>query len=647
MELGTVVTAMDVEPPSPLLQLPLEIVNHLARTYLFPSDYKSLRLTARFFEPAMIRLLYRRICISKTKLDRDNFFNIAQQPHLATAVRQVVWWELAEDESVFADNPFGEDETLESDQASTYNIPDFEKLARDAFWLVSKGCPRDYAAKHPLEAAIKLYVMSPNSEAQSLARFLSAIDTMPKLITFISAPMPSEHVISTEEYNLTARVFRNECRWTCDEDAHQGLVKFLLPAMRRPESTVKHLVVAEDSGSWFLKFLRPRDTLSFQKLTHISLALASGHVSDLEDLGLCLRMATNLVELTLDMERRVDMEGDVHTTYLELDRLFGHETACCWPHLRKLEFSEIFMGDRRLGENRSTTSLVNLVSAHSASLRQLVFHGCQIGLGLLQDMAKIPGLQLSSITVSDGGRTGFRTVSEAQLLAYLNGRGPLRLIPDPGADWNTTHTIFDPETNPAEASFEASSDSSLYTDEDIRVILSNLHHTLPPRLNSELSLYTRERRSQMMSRKGSSSRLTNPRGFVTDTIPVSKWLFKHPDGSQAIGDEPLDFWSDWEDSFDDTSDDGGDDEEESATEDGVVGATDEDVVMLDGPAHSTITGLGGNGGADEGDGDSDESSVSDSGGSEFDGDDVIDNMEAPVPVMERRFQAIPLWNVLL
>jgi hypothetical protein len=472
-----------------------------------------------------------------------------------------------------------------------------------------------------------------------LARFLSALDQMPGLETFISCPMPTEHVISTKEYTLTARMFQNGCGWTSEEDAHHGFIKFLLPAMRRTNSTVKHLAVAEHDGGWFPSLLRPIDTLSFEKLTHIVLALGRGKASDLEDLGLCLRMATNLVELRLDMERGIT------SGHLVLDGLCGHDQARWWPQLRRLEFSEIQMSDAS-----SNTSLVNLVSAHCATLRQLLFHRCQVSRYSLQAVAKIPGLQLSDVTITDGGTTGFNTVSESELLAYLNGQGSLPFNPEPDGSWNTTHTMFDPEATPTEALFEASREPGLYTDEDVRVILNNLHHTAPPLLRSEHSLYTREKRAKEMIRKGSS----DPRGFISDTIPVSHWLFKHPDGSEAAGDEPLEFWSDWEDSFDDTSDDGND-HEESATDDGLVDAIDEDVVMLDGPAHSTarISGPGGNDGIDgdesasDEEDDSDESSMSDGEGSVFDGDDLIDTMEAPIPVMERRFQAIPLWNNLV
>jgi hypothetical protein len=209
--------------------------------------------------------------------------------------------------------------------------------------------------------------------------------------------------------------------------------------------------------------------------------------------------------------------------------------------------------------------------------------------------------------------------------------------------------MFDPEATPFEALFEASRKPSLYTDEDIRVILNNLHHTTPPLLQSEHSLYTREKRAQEMLRKGTGPQPSDPRGFISETIPVSKWLFKHPDGEEAVGDEPLGFWSDWEDSFDGSSDEG-DDHKESTTADGLDGAVDEDVVMRDVSIHSTTSdSVGNDGDEDEEDDseeeyDSDESSMNDSEGSVFDGDDLIETMEAPVPVMERRFQAIPLWN---
>jgi hypothetical protein len=47
------------------------------------------------------QLLFYRVCISKLKTDRDAFLNISTQPLLAAAVRVLVWYELAEDESSF------------------------------------------------------------------------------------------------------------------------------------------------------------------------------------------------------------------------------------------------------------------------------------------------------------------------------------------------------------------------------------------------------------------------------------------------------------------------------------------------------------------------------------------------------------------
>jgi hypothetical protein len=162
----------ETPPRPPFLTLPLEIVDLIADNYLTLCDCKSLRLTCHFFEMPMIRPLFRRVVLSKTKLDHDNFFNIASSPTLAAAARELIWYELAEDETVFfaieedltgnptptskgkaptpipvSDNGPLPDSVAEKDldgEDMPHKLPPFSAIARDAFWWTSLGSSQEY-----------------------------------------------------------------------------------------------------------------------------------------------------------------------------------------------------------------------------------------------------------------------------------------------------------------------------------------------------------------------------------------------------------------------------------------------------------------------------------------------------------------------
>jgi hypothetical protein len=631
-----------IEQP-PLLQLPLEIVNLIAVRYLSPSDYKSLRLTSRLLDSAMIELLFRRVYLSKTKLDCDKFFSIAGHPHLATAARELYWYELAEDETVFTglDAQRKADEMKQKPDEDHFKIPDLMTLARQAFWLPSEGSSTEYHEAHPKEALKRLRdAYNPVADGAFFSRFLSALKAMPTLHTFVSCPMPPWRVISTIEYPLTAQMFQRGLGWR-HQNANDGFFKFLLRAMRSSESTIRRLALADELGESCLSRFRPSHMRSFKRLTHLAFNCGYSTFPDLEDLGLCLREATELVQLTVCLtSSRLDQpNGDGWSAR----GLFGlQEITCWWPNLQTLELTEI-----RIDKVEPRVVLVNLIKAHSATLRHLAFRQCCVNRAFLRAVAEVPGLQLRSLIIQEENTgTGITIIPESDLVAYLNGKGPIPFNSrgDPDDYWDTCLTAFYPDAAPTQALFDASSGNShLYSKEDLSVILNSLHYATPPLLQSGLSLFAREKRAKEMVSLGTgSSKLqpSNPKGFITETVPVSRWLFKHPDGSEAVGDEPLEFWSDWEDSFDETSDeealdDGSNNGFDDENDTDVVGTSIE-VVNNDAAAA-----------ADDGDDDDDseyDGPVSDSECSEFDGAGLVDEMESSIPLLEKRFQAIPLWH---
>ncbi|KAJ4249800.1 hypothetical protein NW762_012143 [Fusarium torreyae] len=80
-----------------LIDLPREIIAEifsLECPILPREDIFSARLTCRELAEVLTPILFYRIRISPLIQDRDDFFSIASQPHLACLVRVIVWEEL-------------------------------------------------------------------------------------------------------------------------------------------------------------------------------------------------------------------------------------------------------------------------------------------------------------------------------------------------------------------------------------------------------------------------------------------------------------------------------------------------------------------------------------------------------------------------
>ncbi|KAJ1323131.1 hypothetical protein MN608_11277 [Microdochium nivale] len=73
-----------------LLSLPDELFNFIICD-LLGSDLKALRLADKRHNPAICRILFRRVRLSILKTDRQHFLDIAVQPHLACNVRILEW----------------------------------------------------------------------------------------------------------------------------------------------------------------------------------------------------------------------------------------------------------------------------------------------------------------------------------------------------------------------------------------------------------------------------------------------------------------------------------------------------------------------------------------------------------------------------
>ncbi|KAB5578562.1 hypothetical protein GE09DRAFT_1090208, partial [Coniochaeta sp. 2T2.1] len=510
-----------------------------------------------------------------------------------------------------------------------------------------QGSSKAYRKERPEDYIAKLSLSRKPALRAFLPRFFTALDAMPSVHTFVSCPMPGDHTIQKDRdsYPLTAQLYQRGPGWK-PEHTNGGFFHFLLPAMRRPGAKIERLAYADEGMESSLSRLRASDLLSFMSLTHIDVCLGHGEGEEhkLDDLHACLHAAQNLVDLRLCAEK-------------------AHKRM--WPHLRRLEFTEFGVATR--GRVRD---MVKIVKAHASTLRHLSFHQCEVSHRLIKGMAEIP-LQLDSLQVVKKSSLSARIVPKSELLAYVNGTGPRPSILGKDTSWNTEIMVFDPRHMATAALYDASTArETVYSKEDMADMIDQHHPDNRGMIRAYHSLWAKERLAKLSKLNlakatndvtGGSSHFAD----ATESPRISKWLFRHPNGQErhpngqeAVGDEPLDFFGDWEDSCDEgytgadeemadapaeEHDDGSPDDWDDW--DGSAGEEEEpEVDQTDAAVDSEgdeETADPDQNDSDEGDGD--EWDQSDD--SEFEAENLIDRMNAPVAMLQRRYLAIPLVDV--
>lgn len=80
-----------------LLGMPQELLRMVAADPVLTNrDRKQARVACRVLEGAMTPVVFKRVVISRLRVDRDAFLGVAASPHLAACVEEVVWLELGE-----------------------------------------------------------------------------------------------------------------------------------------------------------------------------------------------------------------------------------------------------------------------------------------------------------------------------------------------------------------------------------------------------------------------------------------------------------------------------------------------------------------------------------------------------------------------
>ncbi|SPO00287.1 uncharacterized protein DNG_03132 [Cephalotrichum gorgonifer] len=508
-----------------LLELPREILTKILQDDDFETeDYKAWRLTSQALCNISTPVVFERICVSKTKKDWDTFLDIASRPHLAECVKELVWSELLEDEKILCHSQGMEEGCWcpkDMDEDSYATIHELAPLAADLFWLTPE---MDVDALDALKR-----------------KFLFAIDAMPNLESFISRPMPPDYVLCDGPYVFTAQIFYRAPGLTgpgyTRHSVNPGFCNFLTPAMTRESSRIRRLhFIDNTTRSGIFNFTDSKSPV-FEKLTHINLCL--NWIPDCDDFIACLRRATNVKYLRICLDRSLPTQPRAIQLFRNtMSAFFGTKPTRHWPKLTSLELVRFIMEPH-------DDAFLALLEANAPTLRHLTLHECGIHRDTLEGIAGVPGLSLTSFRVIAFAHDRAAWVDEQELLAFVNDRGgstgeALEQL-QPGRLFNTFSTNVSPGIRRAQA--------TLASDATDNIVEPRPNDGCPAREPKEgHSTYALEK-IEAGSIECGLARGTD--GLCA--VETHKWEFRHHSGATAVGDEPLEYFSDW-DSEDESGD---------------------------------------------------------------------------------------------
>ena len=417
--------------------LPPELIQQIcADKCISRDDLKSLRLVSRHFTGGATKLLFYRVCLSKLKTDRHAFLNVAARPHLAEAVRVLVWLELTDGDLGIGphlfhlDNLTRNDRTLSSKDGDATEEIYLELIAqvRDALWTTTRYLlepDSSIATVHTQTTAIEEF----------RPHLYAAIDAM-NLHTIISQPMHPLRALtkSLTGYPLTAQVLISDTPNFAIPPTNDGFYSLLGFAMARSSSIkpITRLHLADEGHYSSITRLQGSFLPAFPHLTHIDLCISLvGNLSDLNHLTTCLHAAANLTHLRLCAERGKSYfdpveEGEEYHTKDEnededsLDRRSMFDLLLChpdahWTRLQSLHLEDLWF---------STVCFVRFAQRHASSLRCLRIDSCRLTAGLVLSLARITGLRLEQfIALPSVASDETVYISEARLLAFVNSNG--------------------------------------------------------------------------------------------------------------------------------------------------------------------------------------------------------------------------------
>ncbi|KAL2256093.1 hypothetical protein VTK26DRAFT_2196 [Humicola hyalothermophila] len=430
--------------PIGLQTLPLELISSIVwDERLDLDDLKALRLTCRVLSTAVPDRLFYRIGISKLVQDRDAFLSICNSPHLAIHVRELEWLELSwhpRFSALIAGADPEEFDQVHGEDAQLYR--DIDIAAEAVFWLPSvtppplrplPSCSAGHTGVSDAPEYDQVEAILEKTATEFRSVFESAVDMLPNLHTFISRPMSPDRVITPlGPYPVSANLLQArkltpgpsaETEGRFPRDANDGLFLFLLPAMSRPNSTIKRLRWADELDGY--SFLRPIPASAFAGLEWLSLCLTySKSISRDKLSGLqaaCLNAAPTLQHFKLCLAH-----GNPHKSPSDLVPALATAPGCALHSL-----SLVAAGAPEHG-------LIAAIRANASSLRHIYFEGIPVKYSLLKLMREMSDLKLDSMRILDDTDDPLTDIyPDDFLVRYINGeeKSENGRIPNNGNGW--------------------------------------------------------------------------------------------------------------------------------------------------------------------------------------------------------------------
>lgn len=356
---------------------------------LSQDDIASLRLTCHGLVLSTSSRLFYRIGISKLNFDRHSFLSICHDPNLARHVHEVEWLELSWDVGYFerlgAVFSWGE---KEDDDELVALSGYFQGQTEQAFWLPSipvGGNPAYETSRGEREETIE--------DFRDI--FMDAVDQLPNLHTFVSRPMNSERTINPgSEYPMAASLLQTFQDMSCSHtkyESNDGLFLFIFPTMARPTSAVHRLRWADEFPGY--SFFRPIPPAAFEELDSLDLCwtpinLRTNKVDNPSLTAACAVAAPTLRHLSLCLDHG---SPDESPGFVE-ERILGRELAAsATGALQSLKLVSMNLEGPHV--------LINILAANATSLRHVHLENIDVRINIIPRMAKVSGLRLATLRV--------------------------------------------------------------------------------------------------------------------------------------------------------------------------------------------------------------------------------------------------------
>lgn len=508
-------------------------------------DLKALRETCGRVGPLVTAMLFRQVHLSKSKMDWDVFCNIAGHPHLAACVTELIWYDLPEDHTILRRCPwrsyeFGGYEELNLEPDLCLRAPhELAKLAEDLFWITED-----------------LYDGTRTVELQRLQEtFIDSVEKMPQLTSFVARPMPPTYPLSREPYPFTAQLFRRldivrgaPSVSYKETKSFPGLRDFMLPAMNRPNSTVRRFQFVDNVLQYpsCCSFEPAAPPNTFDRLVDVNICcteLARPELVHPEGGAPWFHGIAGLERLRISLDAHSTTGGQPYA----LLRLFGKEPTRIWPALTTLEIVGV-----SLAFEEAQVPFFKLLAAHAPSLKYLTLLNCGVDAHFIAQLAAAElDLRLSSFRVMDLTGEASEVVSEADLVAFVNGDMGLGEVGEhlglsaqfityaeamPPVMVRRAHGAFAPDRTPVDIPMNIP-DSDYDSDEAWPSI-------------REMPIYAKDKaradpdRYRYPTEEEPSSPVANGLPPLKKRCPL--WRFSRRNGQTGISDEPLELFSDWD-----------------------------------------------------------------------------------------------------